>query len=144
MAIINRAKDVSEQKDVFQARFQTVVNGQTLLLGIAPYPCTIDSIRAVCNGISGAPSAAFYKTAAAGITLEILGTSGVIASVGTSGVISSASFLAAAGSTVLNIASNGQLLMLTAGGTGAAAVEVLVEYVLKKTQDIVAHNGNSS
>jgi len=144
MALVNRDKDASEQKDSVNITLRTVTNGVTIPVLVMPYPCTVQSVRAVCSGISGAPTIAFYKSAAAGITLEAIGISAlVVASLGTSGVLGF-SGLAAAGSTLLDFASNGVLTLISGGGTGAAFDYAVVEVCLKKTQDIVAYNGVSS
>lgn len=143
MALVNRDKDASEQKDVVTVTLGATATGVTAAIWIAPYPCTVQSARAVCTGISGAPIISFFKSAAAGITLEAIGISGlVVASLGTSGVLGF-SGLAAAGSTLLDFASNG-VLSVTTTGSNAAFVNAVIELVVKKTQDIVAHNGVSS
>lgn len=144
MAIVNRDLDASQQKETFNVVLKTVINNATLSVAVFPYPCTIDSIRTVCNGISGAPTALFFRSPAAGITLEAIGTTGLVPSLGVSGVISSQSFLVGAGSTLLSFPANGVLTMISGGGTGAAADAVLVQVVVKKVQEIVAHNGSSS
>lgn len=144
MAIVNRDLDASQQKDTVTFFVGAQATGVTFPMAILPYPATLQSVRAVCVGISGAPSISFFNVAASGITLRACSISPmIIASVGTSGAIGY-SGLQAVGHTSLNFAANGILMGLTDGGSGAAYTGACFEIVFKKTQDIVSHNGVSS
>jgi hypothetical protein len=145
MAITNRDLDASEQKEVFHWRGHTQINtGYTSWIGVVPFPCVVQSARAVAVGVSAAMQVAFQaQRFAAGNTVIGLGISNLILSnFGTSGCLGY-SGLAAAGSTLLQL-QQGDILMFETAVTNSAASQLALEVVVKKTQDIVAHNGVST
>lgn len=146
MAIVNRDVDVSQQKDVVQAKCGAVATGVTLLVAVAPYPCTVQSIRTAALGVSNAMQLQFLVQrfiVGSGSTIFTCGISNLIlSSIGTSGTLGY-SGLAAAGSTLLNLGAGDALMALSSVANGNAT-DLLLEVVLKKTQDVVSHNGVSS
>ncbi len=151
MALVNRDKDVSEQKDViFYASAQgagasTLVTGVTKMIGMVPYPCTIQSIGVGAFGVSSAMQVAFLKQywTGAGLTVQAIGISNlVLQNMGTSGQIGY-SGLAVPGSTLLNLNAGDQILFTTSVAN-SACTDLLLNIVLKKVQDIVSYNGVST
>lgn len=137
MAIVNRDLDASQQVDVLQASKANVPVTSLVILGVAPYPCTIQSVKYAAAGCSGSPVWTFGKQSI-GTTVAI-GISGmVLQNVGTSGSVGF-SGLAAAGSTLLNLAA-GDVLYAVSSGANTAVLDIMVEIALKKTQDIVSYN----
>lgn len=149
MAIVNRDLDASQQKDVFQyvSNFvgsTTVSTGATGWIAMVPYPGVIQSMRAAAQGLSGAPivNLQVLRFAGGGTSIAASISGIVLAEIGTSGVMGY-SGLAATGSTLLQVQA-GDLLQFQTGGANTAARVMLLEVVVKKTQDIVSHNGISS
>lgn len=146
MAIVNRDLDASEQKDVFFKVTDAAVGvSQIVYLGKMDYPAVVQSARACAIGVSGAPEAAFvaYRFTSGGLTAIALGVSNLVMSaLGTSG-IAGYSGLAAPGATVLNVQADDVLAVITSGAN-SASTRLLIDVVVKKTQDIVSHNGIQS
>ena len=149
MAIVNRDKDASEQRDVFQVKVGGVSGGAsgiiapstTFAICIAPYPCELQSVRTWAQGCSSAPILSFYKMvyiSGTGQTAYAMGVSGIplvnFASIGVQG----ASILPGSGSTTIQL--NSGDVVFASNATGAAT-EIVVELALKKLQDIVSVNG---
>lgn len=143
MAIVNRDLDASQTKEVFYFSHATLSTGATRWIGLVPYPCTVQSMRATGVGVSNLQIALQAQRFAGGNTVIALGISNLaLANFGTSGA-PGYSGLAAAGSTVLNLQA-GDILMIETSVANAIATSVILEVVVKKTQDIVSHNGISS
>lgn len=151
MAVVNRTLDPSEQRKVFEvvlpkvagASFTNIGTGVTHILGMVPYASTLDAFQLGVFGVSGAPSYQLNVDrfiAGAGFTTIILatGTSNTPAAFGTSGV--SSAVLAASGSTLRNLLAN-DVLVITTGGSNAAANAVVGSVVLKPLQDIKTQFG---
>ena len=137
MAITNRAKDVSEQRDVLQSSFQLTVTGATLFAAVIPYPATLDGVRVAAAGISGTPTydlRVLRFIAGAGVTTIAGGATTLTGvAVGTSGIQSMV--LASSGSTLLNLLA-GDMITLTSGGANSAVTGLNVSVVVKALQDI--------
>ncbi len=150
MAIVNRDKDVSEQKDWINysaaagAGASTLVTGVTKIIAMVPYPCTVQSIGVVAFGVSSAMQLQFSKQylTSGGMTVVAIGISNLVLANGGSGAIGY-SGLAAPGSTLLNLNAGDQLLFTTSVANSAAS-DLLLNIVLKKVQDIVSYNGVST
>ncbi len=144
MAIVNRDKHASEQKEVIQSRETSVATGVVRHMFLAPYPCTLEGVRVAALGVSNAMQVAFekyYFVAGAGATTQPIGISNlVLVNAGTSG-IQGFSGLAAAGSTLLKLQA-GDVLQYTTSVANGNATNLTVEAVIKKTQDIVSYNGD--
>lgn len=153
MAIINRTQDASEQRKVMQVALGAVATGVTNVIGVVPYPAVLDEAQIVAYGLSGSPSYALNVDrfiAGTGFTTIVLGTgsSNTPAAFGTSGAGSfgtslfgaSGMILAAAGSTLLNLLPN-DVLVLTSGGSNAAAKAVVCAVAIRPIQDVKAHFG---
>lgn len=145
MAIVNRDLDASQQKDVLCAQLKTVNTGVTMPVMAIPYPCTIQALRVGAIGTSGAPQWDFLVSrfiVGTGNTVFTIGISNLIlAAIGTSGSLGH-SGLAAAGSTLLNLAAN-DVLMVNASGANTNVTDATLSLIVKKTQDILSHFGVS-
>lgn len=147
MALVNRDCDVSQQKDVLDWQsVGSVATGTTLFLGVVPYPCALQSLSAAAHGVSNAMQVTFNVErfiVGAGVTVIPIGVSNlVLQNYSVSGILGF-SGLAAQGSTLLNML-YGDVLTATTSGTNGNALDILLDLVLKKTQDIVSHNGVSN
>lgn len=169
MAIINRDGDPSEQKEWISwssaqgngtngGTFGNgyVATGTTLYLaGPMPYNYQIQSVQGFSpNGGSGAIQLAFSvaRPLVGGMTLIAIGNSNMVVCNGTSfagfgfsGTYATMGYsgLVAQNSTLL-IGLRGDVLMATTQAANTASNLLLIQVVVKKTQDIVSHNGVSS
>lgn len=143
MAVANRDLDVTEQRKVFELTVLTaaLVTGSTSIVALVPYVSTLDSAMLAITGISGAPTYQLNVDRfipGAGFTTIIVatGTSNTPGAFGTSGVGGgSGMILAPAGSTLLNLLPN-DMLMLTTGGSNAAAKALAMGVVILPIQDL--------
>jgi len=150
MAVVNRTLDVSEQRKTLSLTVNgssgiVIPTGSTFLLGIVPYPSTLDAGQLVCFGQSGAPTVALHVQrfiAGTGFTTYVIatGTSNLVPAYGTSGVGISGMILPASGSTLLNLLAN-DVLGITFAGANSAAIFLSAHVVLKPIQDIKVHFG---
>ena len=111
---------------------------------MVPYPGVIQSMRAAAQGLSGAPivNLQVLRFAAGGTSIAASISGIVLAEVGTSGIMGF-SGLAAQGSTLLQLQA-GDVLQFQTGGANTAARVLLLQVVVKKTQDIVSYHGVST
>lgn len=137
MAIVNRDKDDSEQKEVIVAHYRTVNVSALLPVWVAPYPCALQKVNPIHLGCSGSPVYTFEKLSigASGVGIGISGMVGQ--NFGTSGSVAF-SGLAAAGSTLLALA-KGDMIQVIASGANTAATDLVLELVIDKSQDIVSY-----
>lgn len=148
MGVANRDLDVSEQKRTVHMSYQTLVNGITLPVFIAPYPMVIKAAEIQCVGISGAPNAQllicrWLGTGGGGVSIVTgLASTMVIPSYGLSGPL--AASLAAPGSTLLNLNTGDLLYLNIGGGTAAAATAASISVVVQALQDIKSDFGSNS
>lgn len=143
MAIINRDKDASEQRDWVNVPVGAIATGVTKNLVVIPYPCTLQSVRASAQGVSNAMQVAFEVlrgTGSSGIPIGISNL--VLQNRGTSG-LQGFSGLAAVGSTLLSF-QTGDVLQIVTSVANGNATDLVLQCVLKKIQDIVSLNGSSS
>lgn len=148
MAIVNRTLDITEQKKNLSYQINTaaqLITGVTSALGIVPWPGVFYGGQMAVTGVSGAPTyqvSVLRFIAGAGATTWILatgtsnvgheyGTSGAGAAAGNSGMncLSSASTLAI-------LQANDLLYVVAAGGSGAAALSLVLNFVIAPTADI--------
>ena len=140
MAITNRSCDASQQKDEIQVNLAAVATGATRFLFIAPFPCKLESARTSAAGVSNAMQVALEKITGAGSSGIPMGISNIILqNRSTSGVIGY-SGLAAQSSTLL-LLNAGDVIQAVTSVANGNATELLVQLVIKKTQDIVSYNG---
>lgn len=144
MAVVNRTLDATEQRKVGVIQWSNGVTlvgtGVTRVMGIVPWPSTLDAGQIAAFGLSGAPS---YELSVnrfiigSGFTTYVIavGASNIPPAYGTSGVGISAMILPASGSTLLNLQAN-DVLYLVSGVANTAATYLAVSLVLKPTQDI--------
>lgn len=147
MAITNRDLDVSQQKDVYSGVVPILLGvGATHPMFQLPYPATLQSARAGAFGTSGSPQAIFRVSrfiVGSGFTSINLGISNlVLPAFGTSGTLAY-SGLAPTGSTLLNLLA-GDVLGVEVAGANSAIEKLVIEMVVRKTQDFVSHNGTAS
>lgn len=145
MAITNRDKDASEQKDVIHWHSVGAVGtGTTLFLGVVPAPSLLQSVKVTAHGVSNAMQLAFNieRFTSGGITVIPVGISNVVLqNMSVSGALGF-SGLVAQGSTLL-VLQEGDLLSGTTSVANGNALDITMELVIKKTQDFVAYNGVS-
>jgi hypothetical protein len=110
---------------------------------MVPFPGVIQSFRSAAVGLSGAPSVLLQvmRGGSGGTTIACAISAMILVEIGNTGVIGY-SGLAATGSTLLNVQA-GDILQFQTGVANTAARGLLLEVVVKKTQDIVSHNGVS-
>lgn len=146
MAIVNRDLDASQQKELMSAVYPngTVIStGSTLLVGIVPYPCQIQSARVGTFGVSSTPGCIFQvQRNASGITLLTIGSTSLIVNLGASGLFGHSGVMAA-GTTLLQL-QTGDVVSVVTTQANTAAIGLVAQLVLKKLQDVVSHNGISS
>lgn len=146
MAIVNRDLDASQQKETISAVYQngTQINtGSSLVIGVVPYPCLIQSVRVGTFGVSNAPGALFkVQRNASGITLLTIGSTSLIVNLGVSGMFGHSGIMGA-GTTLLTL-QTGDVITMDVTQANTYALGVVAQIVVKKLQDIVSHNGISS
>lgn len=160
MAIVGRDLDVSERKVAFQwastPKDALVTNsvgnsllstaiGQSQLINMfmIPFPCTIQNGLIACfgggsGGISGSVTVTLNVTRFASGQTTYLFASFTPCQFGVSGAMAFSGMLAA-GNTLLNL-QFGDLIQMVTSSTGAMN-DVILQLVVKKTQDIVAYDG---
>lgn len=146
MAIVNRDLDASQQKDVVNFRSAgAVATGASLNVCVIPYPCVLQSVNTYATGVSNAMQVAVnvQRWVSAGVTVIACGISNIVLQNYSLSGILGFSGLAAPGSTLLAL-QTGDVLNLVASVSNGNALELNMDFVLKKSQDIVAHNGNSA
>jgi hypothetical protein len=146
MAIVNRDLDVSQQKEVIQyAAAGAVATGATALVAVMPFPGALQSVTPVAYGVSNAMQVTVYfeRWLAAGLTLINTGVSNIILqNLSASGAVGF-SGLATQGSSLLQF-QTGDVLRITTSVANGNALGLALNFVVKKLQDVVSHNGVSS
>lgn len=138
MAIQNRDLDASLQKVVVHQNLGAVATGTTKFVWIAPFTCALEAVRTAAAGVSNAMQLAVEKITGAGSSGIPCGISNIVLqNRSVSGVVGF-SGLAAPGSTLLMFQA-GDVLQVVSSVTNGNATDLVVECVLKKTQDIVSH-----
>ena len=140
MALVNRDKDASEQREVQTVNVGAVATGVTRFLHVITYPCILEQVRVAAAGVSNAMQLQFEKITGATTGAIQMGISNMILqNRSTSGIIGY-SGLAAPGSTLLAL-SVGDVLQVTSSVASGNATDLSIVWVLKKTQDILSYNG---
>lgn len=146
MPICNRDLDASQQKDVINVPVGSMATGVTRQLAVIPYPCTLQSVRYFAVGVSNAMQVAvnnYRFVVGAGATTIAMGISNIVLqNTSLSGVVGF-SGLAAVGSTLLQF-NAGDVVQIVSSVSNGNATDLVIDLVLKKTQDIVSHNGVST
>lgn len=168
MALVNRDKDASEQRDWISWSSQgaafgfgvagatggvdSVPVGTTLYLaGPMPYPYVVQSANAIAFGTSGAPQLSFFilrPVVGAAATLISIGISNMVVCNGSSflGFGASAvgylgySGLVAVGSTLL-FGQRGDIIGANTIGANTACTTLNINLVVQKVQDVVSMDG---
>lgn len=143
MAIVNRDKDATEQKDVYTKRLTSIVTGASVMVDMVASAGILQGVFVGALGLSGSPVWQLnILRFAGGLTSIAVGTSALtLQSFGTSGV-QGFSGIAPQGST-LAIVQAGDVIQIVSSGANTAALEAVVVAVVKKTQDIVTQLGIS-
>jgi len=145
MAIVNRDVDPSQKKETISCNIKTMSTGVTHAVWCAPFNAEISFCQIAAQGLSGTPVGVLEIlkfVAGAGLTsVTGLGNTITITALGTSGSIGMS--LAAAGSTLLQVAP-GDTVVFRSGGTNAAVAEMNITLVVKALQDIKSHFGIST
>ncbi len=148
MAIVNRDLDASQQKVEYNyvSNFvgaTTVSTGSTGYIAMIASPGVIQSARFLATGLSGAMSVLLgvYRPGAGGTLIACGISAAILVESGATGVLGY-SGLAATGSTLLLVQA-GDALHFQTGVANTAARVLMIEVVVKKTQDIVSCNGVS-
>lgn len=146
MAIVNRDFDASEQREVVNYRSNgALVTGTTAYVWVAPFPGTIQSVKSIANGVSGAMAVDILleRFTSGGNTFIAIGISALtLVNMSLSGP-QSYSGLAATGSTLLNFQA-GDGLVLKTSVANSATTDLMMNIVVKKTQDILSLNGSQT
>lgn len=136
MGIINRTKDLSEQKEAVVAQVNNTVTGVDYPVAIIERPLTITDAKCAVLGMSGAPTSTLkiqrFVTGVGNTTIAISGALTHTA-YGTSGYLTYS--LPAAGSSLLSL-QKGDLLVATTGGAASAVVSALIDVVVQNIQDL--------
>ena len=143
MPIVSRDLDVSEQKEMVHAQLGAVATAATRFCVVVPYPCVLQSVRYAAAGVSNSMQAAVEVIRGSGSSGIPIGISNIVLqNRSTSGVVGF-SGLAATGSTLLALLAGDVLQVVTSVSSGNAT-DLLLQFVLKKSQDIVSYNGVST
>ena len=138
MGIINRTKDISEQKELIQGNFALAATGKDMILHKAPRAQLITDAKCTAVGLSGTPTATLKLqrfVVGAGLTTISISGALTISAIGTSGTQTFS--LPATGSSLLQLAA-GDVLVVTTGGTNAGTEQTMVDVVVQNVQDIKA------
>lgn len=142
MPIINREKDVAEQRVEISENIGLLATGVTRCIFLAPYMCEVSISKMSAIGISGTPTAQLSINrflAGVGVTNISGGFSAVtLQAFGTSGALTVPQL--AAGSSNIQLLVGDQLLLVS-GGTNAAAADFEIFAAIKCLQDIKSHFG---
>lgn len=141
MAIVNRDLDASEQTYVLHRTNGAVATGVSTWVQTVPSVGQILAWQLSGRGLSGTPTyqLAIARWTAAGITNIAMGSALTLAGAfGLSGGMIGATF-AANGS--LSAVQAGDLLVVNSGGANTAVTDLVVNVVVKATQDIVTTYG---
>lgn len=142
MGITNRAKDSSEQREVFEAHYALTATGVTIPVCVVPFASTLDAVRVAAHGLSGSPTYQLavnrFITGAGLTTMTAAATLLTATAFGTSGLQSVV--LAASGSSFLNLMA-GDVVFMASGAANTAVNSISVAVVLKALQDIKTNFG---
>ena len=140
MALVNRDKDVSEQKVSVHAPLNLVATGLAMPVMAAPYLCNVMGVKVSALGVSGSPTGALaiVRNTSAGVTTISGGwTTLSLQAAGTSGPQTVVS--AGVGNTLTQLAV-GDVLQYTSAGANSAAF-VTIDVVVQCLQDIKSDFG---
>lgn len=136
MGIINRTKDVSEQKQLVEVLIDDTITGRAYPVYQAPRAQTLVDARNVGMGLSGAPTMSLFLNrfiVGTGAASYPIGGALTVSAFGTSGAQQYS--LPASGSSLLNLQS-GDVIYAKAGGSAAALADDVVSLVVQDIQDI--------
>lgn len=137
MALVNRDKDASEQKDVVTFTRLLAAAG-SYMIWQAPYNFEVVAVAATARAISGAMTARVDINKFGGTNSASMMVALTVPAYGTSGAFVSAS-LAAAGSSFIQGAPKDSLWVVVPASV--AADDLVLTVTVKKLQDIVSYNG---
>lgn len=138
MGIINRTKDLSEQKDLVMNAIDDTITGRIYPIYTAPRAQTLVDARNTCLGLSGAPTMSLFLNrfvVGTGAASYAIGGALTASAFGTSG--SQQYSLPAVGSSLLALQS-GDVITVKAGGANSALTDNMLEMVVQNLADIKA------
>jgi len=149
MALLNRDKDQSEQREIINVSYGTVATGVTLSVAVFPYPCQIVAAQQTAIGLSGTPIATLWLqrfVVGSGVTSIGLAATLALTAYGTSGAqgystVAFGTTTLAQGSTAVQTIYPGDQLVLLTSGSNAAVAAASLTLVIKSLQDIKTHFG---
>lgn len=144
MPLVNRDKDVSEQKEVLQSALGVIGTATTLSIVQVPYPSTLREIHVQANGLSGAPFWNFEIhrfIAGTGFTAMSVGSTTTLTAYQTSGIQNIS--LLASGNSLLNLIA-GDCVSVRTGAANTAIGSGVVSVVIQTIQDVKAQYGSST
>jgi hypothetical protein len=143
MPLVNRDKDIPEQRDVVSISQNAVATGVTLALWTAPYAAEISVVALDASGISGTPTGQLsINRFVVGSGVTNLGTGGfsvvTLTSFGTSGaqIVPQNS----SGNSLIQLAKGDQLQYLS-GAANSSCYNLNITMAIKCLQDIKSHFG---
>lgn len=137
MAIVNRSLDISQQREVYNARVPTTAVGSSTLISLfnVPYQSALRGAAIACEGVSGAVvgSVAVNRfVPGAGLTaILVAGASMALQNLGTSGV---QGFTVPIGGSVFQLLQGDIVSLVLVGGNNILEAQVCL--VLTALQDI--------
>ncbi len=138
MSIINRTKDVSEQKDVVICGndYSGTATAGIYPVYVAPRAQLLTDAKNMALGLSGAPTMALFLNRfviGTGAASYAIGGALTVSAFGTSGYQTYS--LPATGNSVLALAA-GDFITVKAGGSSAALTSNVIELVIQNIQDV--------
>lgn len=147
MSIKNRTMGDGEKRQCLDiSNNQAMTAGETGILAMIPFSCTLDVAQIAAFNIEGSANLAFNVSRfipGQGLTTFFLGTTFVPPTFGTSGVLTNGvSILPAIGSTVLLLPNDIIGYQVgSSGGSTSAIMGIVGQFVVKPIQDVVSHLG---
>lgn len=141
MSIHNRSLGPSEQRHAlsFNNFSLSLTSGETGVLALIPYPCTLDAAQLAAFSIASSPNLILTVQrfiTGSGSTVWNLGSTFAVRSFGTSGIPASGISLPASGSSLLLLTAGDVVGYLVGGGATAAVNGMAGCLVIRPVQDV--------
>lgn len=144
MGIINRDRNITEQRADLLCAVEPMVTGVTYLLASIPFAGAIEQMVVNARGLSGSPvinPVIFRFNIGLGVTAIVgIGNTLTVTEYGTSGPVGVS--LTTPGSSLLNVLP-GDILAMVTGTANTAADSVAISFVVRATEDFKSHYGVS-
>lgn len=134
MAIVNRDKDASEQRECFTTSIAPSLTGLTYGVCVVPYQSNLVSAMVQGNGLSGSPNYSLWIqrfVVGSGVTSINIGSSLVLTTFGTSGAMT----FSIPGSLTYPLQAS-DVITLSMAAANTATANTTVTVVLRALQDI--------